>query len=194
MHVYESSYISSACERGVWGGQGLSREQTEQWRCTITEEVLGTDMKKHFVILTTFLVRPACLPTSPEMLVQAIRHRHRQSHTSENALSPQLLAARQCEHASLHTRAFSHHMALQYIIMQAASKCQLGGSSVELQPAESVGASWLDLKPENRTLACQVGPLLPPCLLQSALILHTPFLCLCQFQHRQLAWQAVKKQ
>ena len=36
--------------------QNLSREQTELWRCTLTDEVLGTDMKKHFSILTTFLV------------------------------------------------------------------------------------------------------------------------------------------
>ena len=36
--------------------QKLPREQTEQWRCVLGDEVLGTDMKKHFSILTTFLV------------------------------------------------------------------------------------------------------------------------------------------
>ena len=36
--------------------QKLPREQLEQWRCVVGDEVLGTDMKKHFSILTTFLV------------------------------------------------------------------------------------------------------------------------------------------
>jgi len=40
--------------------QDLSREQIERWRCILGDEVLGTDMKKHFSILTTFLVSHNC--------------------------------------------------------------------------------------------------------------------------------------
>lgn len=71
----------------------LTREQTELWRCTLADEVLGTDMKKHFSILTMFL---------------------------------------------------------------AATKCPLPGNNAKLQKVGTVGADWLDIKPENKVLACQM--------------------------------------
>ncbi|KAL0020928.1 hypothetical protein WJX77_011898 [Trebouxia sp. C0004] len=40
--------------------EDLSPEQTEQWRRVLGDKVLGTDMKKQFSILTTFLAATKC--------------------------------------------------------------------------------------------------------------------------------------
>ncbi|DBA85497.1 TPA: hypothetical protein ACH3X2_000442 [Trebouxia sp. C0005] len=48
----------------------LSREQIEPWRCVVGSEVLGTDMKKHFSILTTFLAATKCPLSSSDVDLQ----------------------------------------------------------------------------------------------------------------------------